>query len=164
MKIIVSCSPPHNTLCSCTSSSWCGPPVVALPCLHISPISASCRTSFFVVFWGFFSPPKAKQRFFLLHRGAAGTLACKRSSSVQEEIAADHCWVSSSSWMHCLARWWPVREFSSPHYLSASPSCPPLALLLASPLPVAVTALCAVKLILFALRSCAFTFIRMRPI
>lgn len=27
----------------------------------------------------------------------AGMLVCKSSSSVQEEIAADHCWVSSSS-------------------------------------------------------------------
>lgn len=32
-------------------------PVVALACLHISPISASCRTSFFVVFLSF-SPSK----------------------------------------------------------------------------------------------------------
>lgn len=95
--VIPTLSPAHNTLCSCTSS-WCGSPVVALACLHISPISASCRTSFFVVFWVF---PEAEQQLFFHHRGVAGTLACKCSSSVQEEITADHCWVSSSSWMRC---------------------------------------------------------------
>lgn len=52
-----------------------------------------------------------------------------------------------------------VREFASPHYPSSSPSCPLLALLPASSLPVAVTTFCTAKLTLFTMCKSLITSI-----
>lgn len=66
---------------------------ISLLSLHLAgPASLSC----------FEFSLKLEQQLFSFG-GTAGTLPCKRSSSVQEEIAADHCWVSSSSQTRCLA-------------------------------------------------------------
>lgn len=113
------------------------PPVVALACLHISPISASCRTSFFVKSW---VSPEAKRHLFSFtersgwHANTRALIFCP---------GADCSWpllgfiiVMNAIPLLCC----PVKEFSSPHYLSASPSCPLLTLFPTSSLPVAPTA------------------------
>lgn len=62
--------------------------------VQISLLSLHLAVPALLLFLEFSLKPNSRSFSF---RGAAGTLTCKRSSSVQEKIAADHCWVSSPS-------------------------------------------------------------------
>lgn len=103
------------------------PLVAALASLHISPIFISCNTSFFIF-------TEAEQQLFpppphtLPQRSG-----CRASLQTLILCPGGDCsWpllgfiIVMNALLHCR---WPVREFSSPHYLSASPPYPPLALL-----------------------------------
>ena len=87
------------TLCS-HPSSWCCPlscccgvfTYLAYLCILQDQLSLSC----------FDFPLKPNSSYFPSQRSGWHRWLIKRSPSVQEEIATDHCWVSSSSWMRFL--------------------------------------------------------------